>query len=150
MQSELSKTIDVADVKAQYDAQCKRVLSQREILARILKEVAEEFRGMELEEVAACIEGEPEISSVKAEPGKTKSGHHGDFHGKYGVGGGEYLLRYPFLRQCAGEWREGTAYHKRGGAEGLLSGLSDTDERSILLCQNDFVTDGDGICQCGI
>ena len=71
MQSELSKTIDVADVKAQYDAQCKRVLSQREILARILKEVAEEFRGMELEEVAACIEGEPEISSVKAEPGKT-------------------------------------------------------------------------------
>ena len=71
MQSELSKTIDVADVKAQYDAQCKRVLSQREILARILKEVAEEFSGMELEEVAACIEGEPEISSVKAEPGKT-------------------------------------------------------------------------------
>ena len=71
MQSELSKTIDVADVKAQYDAQCKRVLSQREILARILKEVAEEFRGMELEEIAACIEGEPEISSVKAEPGKT-------------------------------------------------------------------------------
>ncbi len=29
MQSELSKTIDVADVKAQYDAQCKRVLSQK-------------------------------------------------------------------------------------------------------------------------
>ena len=103
MQSELSKTIDVADVKAQYDAQCKRVLSQREILARILKEVAEEFRGLELEEVAACIEGEPEISSVKipsyteGRAGQNKSGHHGDFHGKYGVGGGEYLLRYPLL-----------------------------------------------------
>lgn len=71
MESELSKTIDVADVKAQYDAQCKRVLSQREILARILKNVAEEFKGLDLEEVAACIEGEPEISSIKAEPGKT-------------------------------------------------------------------------------
>ena len=47
MESALSKAIDVADVKAQYDAQCKRVLSQREILARILKNVAEEFSGME-------------------------------------------------------------------------------------------------------
>ena len=70
MESELSKTIDMADVKAQYDAQCKRVLSQREILARILKNVAEEFMEMSLEEIAACIEGEPEISSVKVEPGK--------------------------------------------------------------------------------
>ena len=57
MESELSKTIDMADVKAQYDAQCKRVLSQREILARILKNVAEEFMEMSLGEIAACIEG---------------------------------------------------------------------------------------------
>lgn len=71
MESALSKAIDVADVKAQYDAQCKRVLSQREILARILKNVAEEFSGMELEEIAACIEGEPEISLAKMETGKT-------------------------------------------------------------------------------
>ena len=45
MQSELSKTIDVADVKAQYDAQCKRVLSQREILARIQRRLRKNSEG---------------------------------------------------------------------------------------------------------
>ena len=135
MQSELSKTIDVADVKAQYDAQCKRVLSQREILARILKEVAEEFSGMELEERRQrAIEGRAgNPSSVKAEPGKTNPVITGISTESTVSGEGSiYYARYPFLCQRSGEWREDTAYHKRGGAEGLLSGLSDTDERSVL------------------
>ena len=43
MNNELAGTVLAADVKAQYDAQCKLVLSQKEVLAWILQGVAEEF-----------------------------------------------------------------------------------------------------------
>ena len=36
MKNELSRAMASADVKVRYDTQCKRVLSQKEILARIL------------------------------------------------------------------------------------------------------------------
>ena len=44
MNNELAGTVLAADVKAQYDAQCKLVLSQKEVLAWILQGVAEELQ----------------------------------------------------------------------------------------------------------
>lgn len=71
MQNELSKALSMAEAKVQYDTQCRRVLSQKEVLAWILKNTAEEFRGLSLEEIEGCIEGTPEVSSVGVNPGET-------------------------------------------------------------------------------
>ena len=48
MRNELSKDLSVAEGKEQYDAQCKKVLSNKVILAWILKRVTEEFKDMEI------------------------------------------------------------------------------------------------------
>ena len=51
MKNELSRAMASADVKVRYDTQCKRVLSQKEILARILARTVKEFAGMSVEEI---------------------------------------------------------------------------------------------------
>ena len=71
MKNELSRAMASADVKVRYDTQCKRVLSQKEILARILARTVKEFEGMSVEEIIPCIEGTPEISSIPVDTGKT-------------------------------------------------------------------------------
>ena len=71
MNNELAGAVLTADIKAQYDAQCKLVLSQKEVLAWILQGVAEEFALLSREEIKACIEGMPGISSVSVAPGGT-------------------------------------------------------------------------------
>ena len=71
MKNELSRAMASADVKVRYDTQCKRVLSQKEILARILARTVKEFAGMSVEEIIPCIEGTPEIAVVSIDPGKT-------------------------------------------------------------------------------
>ena len=70
MENELARAVLTADIKAQYDAQCKLVLSQKEVLAWILQGVAEEFAQMSVEEIKSCIEGTPEISSEKIYSGQ--------------------------------------------------------------------------------
>lgn len=70
MKNELSRAMASADVKVRYDTQCKRVLSQKEILARILARTVKEFAGMSVEEIIPCIEGTPEIAVVSIDPGK--------------------------------------------------------------------------------
>lgn len=69
MKNELAKDIVRGDEKLRYDTQCKKVLANKTILAWILKHTAEEFRGMEIFAIKACMEGEAEISSVRIEPG---------------------------------------------------------------------------------
>lgn len=71
MRTELAKDISLAGVKAQYDEYCKRILGNKQILARILKRVASEFQGMEPEDIIPCIEGEPETGCVPLNPGET-------------------------------------------------------------------------------
>ena len=71
MKNELSRAMASADVKVRYDTQCKRVLSQKEILARILARTVKEFAGMSVEEIIPFIEGTPEIAVVSIDPGKT-------------------------------------------------------------------------------
>lgn len=71
MNNELAKELTLAEGKSQYDTQCKRVLADRTILSWILKHTTAEFRDMTIRQIQACIEGEPEISEVRVEPGAT-------------------------------------------------------------------------------
>ena len=84
MKNELSRAMASADVKVRYDTQCKRVLSQKEILARILARTVKEFAGMSVEEIIPCIEGTPEIAVVSIDPGKTNQKRRGQYFKKRG------------------------------------------------------------------
>ena len=70
MNSGLFKNLSIAGAKAQYDTQCKKILSEKIILAWILKHVTTEFSDMSIEKIADCIEN-PQISLVKVGPGET-------------------------------------------------------------------------------
>ena len=55
--------------KKAYDEACKRVLSEREIMAHILKACTEEFKDCSLQDIARrYIQGEPSISRIAVEP----------------------------------------------------------------------------------
>ena len=64
MNNVFADDITFAGKMSQYNAHCKRILSNRQVLARILKEVAEEFNDMSYKDIMACIEGQPIISQV--------------------------------------------------------------------------------------
>lgn len=68
----LTNSLDNAKNKAKYDAQVKKILSDKRILAWILKHSVEEFRETSIEQAMACIEGEPEIATVPVAPGSRK------------------------------------------------------------------------------
>ena len=74
MNNELSRELSYAKEKVQYDTQCKRVLSQKQILAWILRRTVKEFTHLSVEQIIPCIEGEAEISSVPVYPGEKISG----------------------------------------------------------------------------
>lgn len=74
MNTEIKNIVAATDKKAQYDTSAKRLLGQKRILAHILVNTVEEFKGMNPEEVVSCIVGNPAISVVPVEPGLTNSG----------------------------------------------------------------------------
>lgn len=57
--------------KDRYDAEVKKILSDKTVLAWILKYTVEEFDGYPIEDIRACIEGEPEIGTRRVYPGHT-------------------------------------------------------------------------------
>ena len=71
----LSVTVSVTDDKAKYNDNVRRVLSEKLVLAHILVNVAKEFKGMQPEEVAGMIEGEPQVASIPVNPGETNNPH---------------------------------------------------------------------------
>ena len=73
MTNELTKDIALADGKACYDAYCKRILANKSILTWILKFTVSEFAEMTFSQIRNCIDGDPEISSERIEPGYTNS-----------------------------------------------------------------------------
>lgn len=63
--SEIAKVIDTTDQETQYDNCVKRILSEKVILAWILKECVNEFRKYSILEIMNdCIEGAPKVSTV--------------------------------------------------------------------------------------
>lgn len=74
----IADAVDVANDKAQYDAAVKRILSDKNILAWIMKGTMKEFREIPIEGIIDCIEGVPEVSAVSIEPGRTNAAIIGD------------------------------------------------------------------------
>ena len=71
MKNELAKDITLAEWKSQYDMQCKKVLSNRTILAWILRDTVQEFSTMPVPDIMKCIGDDLQVSSVRVEPGNT-------------------------------------------------------------------------------
>lgn len=71
-QTSLANSIDVTNLQAQYDEACKKLLSNEQILAWILKTTVKEFETCSIEDIAQkYIEGTPEVSKVLVNPGET-------------------------------------------------------------------------------
>ena len=67
----LAQGLHVTDDSAGYDAACKRVLSEKAILARIMKACLEEYKDCDVNEIAEkFIEGTPQVSTVPVLPGE--------------------------------------------------------------------------------
>ena len=65
----IAKNIRVADEKACYDAACKRLLSEKIILAWIMKNCLEEYRDCDVDEIAEkYIEGIPQVGEAAVAP----------------------------------------------------------------------------------
>ena len=65
MDTTIAKNIRVADEKAGYDAACKRLLSEKIILAWIMKSCLEEYRDCDVDEIAQkYIEGTPQVGEA--------------------------------------------------------------------------------------
>lgn len=71
MENSLAVAINVADSKAEYDENIKSILSEKEVLAWILNNTTLEFAELSIGEIIECIEEEPEVSTVKVNPGET-------------------------------------------------------------------------------
>ena len=71
MDTELKNAVRATDKDAQYDESAKRLLGQKSILAHILVNTVDEFKGMNPKEVVSYIEGTPYISTIPVEPGLT-------------------------------------------------------------------------------
>jgi len=65
----LAHVLDIAQLKVQYDSEAKKIVADKGILSRIIKETVEEMKDCSLEEIADSIEG-LEISEVPVYPGK--------------------------------------------------------------------------------
>ena len=65
----IGKSLDISGAKSKYDAEVKKLLANKTILAWIMQYTVEEFAGYSIEEIHDCIEGTPQIASVPVEPG---------------------------------------------------------------------------------
>lgn len=68
----LAQSIRTADVNADYDAACKRILSEKIILAWIMKAALAEYRDLDVKEIAEkYIEGEPAVGETPVHQDET-------------------------------------------------------------------------------
>lgn len=66
----LSQNLEKTEFAAKYDAAAKKLVSNKQILARIVKGTVKEFKDYSIEEIIAEIEAEPEVSKRELYPGK--------------------------------------------------------------------------------
>ena len=65
----IAQGLRITDDSAGYDAACKRVLSEKAILARIMKSCLEEYKDCDVNDIAEkYIEGQPQVSTVPVLP----------------------------------------------------------------------------------
>lgn len=71
MDTDIKMSVKATDIKAQYDDKAKQLIGHKIILAHILVNTVEEFKGMNPADVVQYIEGEPHIGSVPIDGGVT-------------------------------------------------------------------------------
>ena len=65
----IAQGLCVTDDSAGYDAACKRVMSEKATLARIMKSCLEEYKDCDVNDIAEkCIEGQPQVSAIPVLP----------------------------------------------------------------------------------
>ena len=65
----IAQGLHTTDDSSGYDAACKRVLSEKAILARIMKSCLEEYKDQDVNDIAEkYIEGQPQVSAVPVLP----------------------------------------------------------------------------------
>lgn len=70
----MAQGLHITDENAGYDAACKRVLSEKAILARIMKACLEEYKNCDVNDIAGkYIEGQPQVSEVPVLPDESGS-----------------------------------------------------------------------------
>ncbi len=69
IESNIAKTVEEIGNKAKYDTEVRKVLSDPQILAWILKYTMREFSSCSIPEIMACIEGKPEVATHPVHPG---------------------------------------------------------------------------------
>ena len=70
----LAEDIRATDQNAKYDAACKKLLSQKIILAWIMKSCLDEYRNCDVKEIAEkYIEGTPQVGEVPVAPDETNA-----------------------------------------------------------------------------
>ena len=68
-ETSIAHSLHATDESARYDAACKRVLSEKIILAWIMKSCLEEYKDCDVHEIAEkYIEGQPQVSTVPVMP----------------------------------------------------------------------------------
>ena len=67
----LSKEITDTEMRSQYDYEAKKLLANKEILARIMQKCVDEFKSMEVDDILPCIEEGIQISNVPVDRGVT-------------------------------------------------------------------------------
>ena len=74
METTMAQGLHITDENAGYDAACKRVLSEKAILARIMKACLEEYKNCDVNDIAGkYIEGQPQVSEVPVLPDESCS-----------------------------------------------------------------------------
>ena len=69
VETTIAQGLHITDDSAGYDAACKRVLSEKAILARIMKSCLEEYKECDVSDIAEkYIEGQPQVSAVPVLP----------------------------------------------------------------------------------
>ena len=67
----LAHNIEKTAEEAQYDANAKALIADKQVLARIAKYRTEEFKDYDIPTIIECIEEDPEISKIPIYPGKS-------------------------------------------------------------------------------
>ena len=70
----IAEDIRITDQNSQYDNACKKLLSEKIILAWIMKSCLDEYQNCDVKEIAEkYIEGTPQVSEVAVAPGETNA-----------------------------------------------------------------------------
>ena len=70
-ETNIASVLDANANKDRYDAEVKKILSDKTVLAWIMRETVKEFHGYPVDEIRECIEGTPEVGTRKVLPGHT-------------------------------------------------------------------------------